>query len=118
MNREERPVQNFSKCTQEIFEQTISVLRDVAFTLQVGVSAEKKAENLIFRYFENKNFSRVDPRTIVAVLLHYSIAESGEYRSQMQIASALEVNKAWIQRKRREILISCGVENYQLCTST
>ncbi|MFX1253064.1 MAG: hypothetical protein ACFFCZ_15770 [Promethearchaeota archaeon] len=118
MKREERSVRNFPNCTQKSFEQTIAILHDVAFNLEVGILAEQKTENLIFRYFENKSYSRVDPRTIVAVLLHYCIAESGEYRSQMQIASALEVNKAWIQRKRREILISCGIENYQLCAST
>ncbi|MFX0090331.1 MAG: cyclin family protein [Candidatus Hodarchaeota archaeon] len=106
-------MRNFPKSVQNKIKQAIFILHEVAFNLEIGSEAEEKAKEYIFRYFESNPFSRVDPRTIIAVLVHHSALDSGEYRSQMQIALALKVNRAWVQRKRRDILDHCGIEVYQ-----
>lgn len=113
MNQEDQRIKTFPRSVQANVKQTIFILHNAVFNLEIGSSAEKKAKTLIFRYFENNPYSRVDPRTIVAVLLQYIVLHTGEYKSQVQITSALEVSKAWVQRKRREILADCDIDTYQ-----
>lgn len=113
MDPDEPRLKSFPKSVQSTLKQVIFVLHDVAFNLEISSRAEETSKDFIFRYFESNPYSRVDPRTIVAVILHYSALECGEYRSQIQIAGALGVSKAWVQRRRRDILNHCGIEVYR-----